>query len=541
MILSAIGVSLLVGGQFLWKEKRIVWRAGLVCALMKSISPSAVILGPMVGIFSEAIILELFIRLSRGTTVGLLIGGAVAVCLPFIQSIVSLIITYGFNIAALYIELYKIIVKHIGIRGIDIYGAIGIFVSLNALFGIAAALLGIKIGKHAVASEHQKIGQAPQDATPLSLPLVNSTQRFSLILLFINIVLVPIILFTTGWIGLAWSILIVGFYIVVMFGLYPNAWRRFSRAKLWIEMILITVISGFLLGEITSKQSGWNWSGIIIGLEMSVRAAFMVVAFNVVSVELRNPKIVDWIMRRGFGQLASAMEAAFDALPTMIAVLGEQRNVLRHPVTSLSRLLLVAKRRVIEIESEITDGAKVILLTGARGSGKTTLLREFVEGCRKKSIPVAGILSPAVWIDSKRIGYDVLDIHSGERRSLCRIGPNGSGPKVGEFNFLEDGIQFGNEILGSASPKVSALVIIDEIGPLELNGNVWASSVDQLMKQTVTPVLLVVREQLIEKVSSRWNFVPLAICKINENNSDEIANQIRNIITKTNNHSRFNK
>lgn len=61
MILSLIGVWLIISFLQVWKERGLVWRAGIICALMKSISPSAIILGPMIGIFTEALLIEFFI------------------------------------------------------------------------------------------------------------------------------------------------------------------------------------------------------------------------------------------------------------------------------------------------------------------------------------------------------------------------------------------------------------------------------------------------------------------------------------------------
>jgi nucleoside-triphosphatase THEP1 len=530
MILSAIGVSLLVGGQYIWKEKGLIWRAGVVCALMKSISPSAVILGPMIGIFSEAIILELFIRISRGTSYGIVLGGAITVCMPFAQSIVSLIITYGFNITTLYIEVYKIIVKNIGIGSLSVHWALGIFLSLNALLGTCAALLGIAVGKNASAGT---IDYSPSinEATALSLPTVNETQLFSIPLLLLNIVSIPIILLAIGSLSLLWTLVLVGLYICVMLVLYPKAWRRFSKPKIWIEMILITIFSGFLLGEITNKQPGWNWIGIVIGVEMSLRAAFMIVAFNVVSVELRNPKIIGWVLRRRFGQLATALEVAFNTLPAMIAALGEQKNVFRHPIVSLSRLLKIAKHRLAQFNLPESNPNKIIILTGERGSGKTTLLIKLVEEFQKQNRIMGGILSPVVMHDSVRIGYDVINVQTGNRTALCRNNLEPSEPSIGDLNFLENGIRFGNDAIQLSSSSNCELIVVDEVGPLELDGKVWAQAIDRLMNLSSCPVLFVIREHLIEKVKSRWSFIPIVILKLEKNNSEEILTKLISLKT----------
>lgn len=48
--LTLISIMLVTGIFQIWKQPGIIWRAGIITALMKSISPSAVILGPMIAI-----------------------------------------------------------------------------------------------------------------------------------------------------------------------------------------------------------------------------------------------------------------------------------------------------------------------------------------------------------------------------------------------------------------------------------------------------------------------------------------------------------
>lgn len=533
-ILSAIGVALLVGGHSLWKEKGLIWRAGVVCALMKSISPSAVIIGPMIGILAEAIVLEVFVRISRGTSIGVVIGSGIAVCLPFVQTIVNLLIAYGMNIAVLYVEAYTIATRSIGIQGLNAYEAVGLFLALNALFGFCAAFLGIAIGRNAAANT-----LAPSALTlpgaAFSLQPVSASQRFSTSLLIANVAVIPLMLLAIGSLSLPWSSSLVGAYTVFMVARYPTSWKRFSKPRIWIGLIVVTVLAGLLLGEITSKQSGWTWSGILVGLQMSLRAVFMVVAFNVASIELRNPKIIGWVLRRGFGQLATAMEVAFDALPTLIASLGEQRNVLRHPVTSLSRLLLIAKHRLTMLDPRESPLKKIFIVTGDRAAGKTSLLAALAEEFRRLQHGVGGILSPVVRKDSMRIGYDVMNIQTGERVPLCRNEPNGAGIKIGEWIFRDDGIRFGHASLDPSSLIACDLVIVDEVGPLELENKVWATSLDRLLGSFPCPIILAVREYLIERVQDRWSFTPECVWKIEGNNSGELLKEIVGVLIKSSN------
>ena len=58
-ILTAIGIIILISLNLQWKEKGLFWRAGVVCATMKTLSPSAVIFGPIIAILTEALLIEI--------------------------------------------------------------------------------------------------------------------------------------------------------------------------------------------------------------------------------------------------------------------------------------------------------------------------------------------------------------------------------------------------------------------------------------------------------------------------------------------------
>src|SRR5512133_2749638 len=63
-ILTAIGIIILVSISYIWTERGLFCRAGLICALLKTLSPSAVIFGPMIAIIAESLLIEMSVRLS---------------------------------------------------------------------------------------------------------------------------------------------------------------------------------------------------------------------------------------------------------------------------------------------------------------------------------------------------------------------------------------------------------------------------------------------------------------------------------------------
>ena len=105
-ILSFASVALVIAFLQVWDNKGLIWRAGLIAALLKSMSPSAIILGPMIGIFSEALILEFVIMLFGRNLLGYLLGGALAVLSALMHKLVSLLVTYGFDLVIIVDQLY---------------------------------------------------------------------------------------------------------------------------------------------------------------------------------------------------------------------------------------------------------------------------------------------------------------------------------------------------------------------------------------------------------------------------------------------------
>jgi hypothetical protein len=125
---------------------------------------------------------------------------------------------------------------------------------------------------------------------------------------------------------------------------YRNIRRTFRRPRLWIELLLVGILASLLFGNLSSGEAGWSWKGLEIGVQMALRAILVTTAFASIGTELRNPRIIDWFMRRGLGTLSASTTLAFEALPTMMAALSNERQILRHPVQSLAHVLATGMR-----------------------------------------------------------------------------------------------------------------------------------------------------------------------------------------------------
>ncbi len=502
-VLSALGVCLMAAGSQLWPERGILWRAGLLCALMKSVSPSAVIIGPMIGITLEAFVMEGMTRFLGRTAPGYIAGGALATTLPGIQILVGLVFTYGLDAARLYVAMYDFAARSLHITAVGPLGLLLLWLGSNLLLGTAAAILGMRAGR--LAREIPDPSFVPQtDQTSYSLGSPDPGQRFSLVLLAAHCLLMPLGFIAIRDLQITLSAAGILLYALWTFARYPRIRRRFTKPRLWIEFSLMAILAGFFLGVLTASPGGGPWSGAQIGLQMALRAFLVVVAFSALSIELRNPAVIRWFLRRGLSSLSSALDIAFQALPAMMRAIGEERMFLRHPMASIARVLAAARAWLAAGTREAT----VSLLTGPQGSGKTTFLMALAEELRRRGKTPGGIAAPVLLERGERTGYDLLDLETGERVALARKNVAPTGIRTGPFTFDPASIAFGERALTSAAAHGCDVIAVDEIGPLELAGKGWAQSLDSLLRCEPHALLIVVRPDLLQQVTERWNLNP---------------------------------
>ena len=143
------------------------------------------------------------------------------------------------------------------------------------------------------------------------------------------------------------------------------------------------------------------------------------------------------------------------------------------------------------------------LISGPRGAGKTTYCAEIIAQARAAEMSVGGLLCPAVFENGKKVGIDQIDVSTGERRRLGTRGNKDHENTVGCWQMDASVLAWGNEIITQL--KVEDLIIIDELGPLELEaGDGYQEALRLLDEKRYRLALVVVRPALLPVAQSRW-------------------------------------
>jgi nucleoside-triphosphatase len=118
-----------------------------------------------------------------------------------------------------------------------------------------------------------------------------------------------------------------------------------------------------------------------------------------------------------------------------------------------------------------------ILLTGRPGCGKTTVIQRAVELIG--SDRCAGFYTEEVREKGRRVGFDVVTL-DGRRGPLARAGARG--PKVSRYGVdLASFEELGVETLERALEAGARVLIVDEIGKMELFSERFTALVDRLL------------------------------------------------------------
>lgn len=520
-ILTALAIAILAGGHRLWRQRGVVWRAGLIAAAMKAVSPSAVLLGPMVAIAMEGVAFEVGLALARGGVAGVLLGGVLAMSWTFLHQVASLLVTYGLNLVEVYTRLVQLTEAQVGPVPLGVWGPFAAVAVLNGAVGAVAAVAGWRgAGRPGIQVPEWSAGgwrvlPLPRPRTPID-PHLGALAALAVALPGGLLALARLPL-------LAASAVVTGILALVALRWGP-ALKRLVRPRFWLGILVLAAVTAVAF-QVGSGGPQATADGLRVAFLMTVRAMLVTACFAAVGVELANPRLRGWLARAGASPLLAAGETAFATLPSVIAAMPPARTMVRYPVRSVGALVQQLDAWLTQADRPVPV-ARTVIITGDTGSGKTTLAAAVVELLAARGVGVGGILAPGSWRDGYRWGFDLVDVATGRRVPLAaRDGPEGW-LAAGGYRVNPVALEAGRQALAAARQGMAQVVMVDEVGPWELSGRGWAEELDALAAAPPPLLVLVVRRRCVDAVVARWRLAVLAVYDVVASGASQVAGDI---------------
>ena len=177
----------------------------------------------------------------------------------------------------------------------------------------------------------------------------------------------------------------------------------------------------------------------------------------------------------------------------------------------------------------------IFIITGIIQGGKTSFLTELIELLRKRSLSVGGFLAPGSFESGKRSGFRLKNIVSGDELAMASTIETATWIKYRRFWFNPDAFTLGREWICESLKANPDVIVIDEVGPMEMEGSGWSETLEFLKSSSVPVQLWSVREKLSGEVMEHWSISAGHLIHIENEEVHKAANLIIRAVERNRN------
>ncbi len=357
LIMVTLSVILLIAQRRIFPARGSTLCTGVVAAFIKSLSPGGIIAGPIFGIMSEAIIVELCLLISSQRLVFSVWASVCAITWSQVQSLFKMWIYYGKDFID---ALARVVEKFFRVEWTATLGwtLLAAFFGIVATIGAVAGVVGARMGNHVrreidaryrdvLASETQpnasiaSNSNAQNNSIPVSdvdfvakipvashsnasdpsiqssrkrkRPIIDNTQVLRYRLIVLPFAIATLIAQFSG--DLVASSIALAVWIVVLAIGSRAILRAIWWPKFWVATTIISVLSGILIAW--KLDGAWQWYiGLQATARMMIRGIYVFSLISWITRALRPQECLSVWERIHLPQLGLAITRAYALLPT---------------------------------------------------------------------------------------------------------------------------------------------------------------------------------------------------------------------------------
>ena len=517
-ILSAIGVVVMVTGARIYGDKGIFWRSALVCAALKTVSPSPVILSPMIGIALEGALMELGVLVLGHNMLGYMLGGGFALLSILGFKFVRLITIYGTDLVEAYKSVFSFAFSTETLTRHGYLSPIILLVAIYMIIGGFAAYTGYKGGNSIKASTKGKalpnLQQSPDGYKP---PMRKGQHKGGIAFLIFHILW--LILFITLKERVPAMLWLLGGLVYIMLSVfrYGRIRAMISRPTFLVVILIVSVASSITISLGVNDPFGSIQQVMLHGLTIFVRASVVIISFTCIGIELMSKGVSRHFSFKPFASFAHSYQFAHQSLPKLIKDLKLSKGQIHKPMPLIERLF----SHFAHTNQPEAIQPKVVIISGDKHSGKTTFLKELIAHLVNSGVQCTGFFAEGLWQgDGRRTSFNLVTLPQNLTIPLCNRN-NTDWEQHGPFRYNPEALAVGKQLLENAAGE--RIIIIDEIGKQELDGMIWADAFENLLHRGTNPIVITVRKSYLEDVVGKWHLHHALVVDATADCPEEVA------------------
>jgi len=171
--------------------------------------------------------------------------------------------------------------------------------------------------------------------------------------------------------------------------------------------------------------------------------------------------------------------------------------------------------------------SKFILLTGAPGSGKTTVIKKIIS---RLATDARGFYTEEIRTGGVRKGFKIMTL-DGQEGILAHVEIKGQ-PRIGKYGVDLEAIEEVAVASLRRTREKASVIILDEIGPMEILSEEFCQTVMKLLESDVCVVGSIVKRRVpfAEKVKSH---PAVTLLEITPRNRDRIVDEVLALLEGT--------
>jgi hypothetical protein len=156
VFLAAIGLTVAMVGRVFVPKRGTTLFVGVIAMLLKLFSLGGVIIGPMIGIFTEALVAELVISLKKTPNAAILMAtGALGVTWVVGQPFVTGPLLFGRTVFVVWLDFLDTARRVLGLDSSAIFIVLGLYLLIHIVVGVVAGVLAWNVGRQV----HARLGK----------------------------------------------------------------------------------------------------------------------------------------------------------------------------------------------------------------------------------------------------------------------------------------------------------------------------------------------------------------------------------------------
>lgn len=521
-ILTSIGVLLVTIPIYSWKVHGLAWRAGIICALMKAISPSSVILGPMIAITAQGFLIDLSFRFLGFNFFSFVFAGILTMTWNIFQYIINLVVLFGQNLVEVFRNSIFFLQKQTGFKNITEQNFLLVIFVFFVFWGLMVGILSYFLAK-----------LPPK----ISIPIINNnkyTQPFKkqeyqdfnysvgwLVFNFFSFFFFFYLVKFKWYLWLTYALIV----LIVWIFRYKHLIKRLFKGFFIISLFVIVALTLFFV-YLENKQN-FIEKGVLASTELFLRAFIVVGAFTTLGKELKNPKFETLTNKNYLKNFKNSLQLAFEFLPDVLSSMPSVKFMLVKPIVSVQIIHSHLNYWVVKHENQILKRSGCIIITGDVNSGKTSLASKLVDFLKDK-YKIGGFLARSHFENGQKKSYFVENITNGNNLLLASLDNFGDTFVFGRFYFSQKTFKEISGYYDENILKNIQIFVLDEVGPLEIRGDGWFELINRLIKKWDGVVIFVVRKNLLEKFMDFWALEQPLVVDVNNFEIEKVSYFLQN-------------